>query len=258
LVSYRTLLSVLLICSILTPLAVSQTVTGQTMTATSTQYLTSTITSTGYSTIQTNSTSTLPLRYETTPFDYNYQTKTFSLNQMDTIPMQFDFEDYPCLYFDYFVFNATAGHEIRGHFDLTVQGPRLNVFILSHSQFQNFGNCGFGNWRWNLHAFASSYDFDWVVPESGLYVFLFSSREFYGGSVHMTAQDLSTTIQSSTETFMANSDFTYPSYEIVFSTLTSLSSQQSSSAGYDYEALIVVVILVVALGLVFLRMKRRR
>jgi len=258
LVSHRTLLSLLLICSILTPLAVSQSVIGQTMTATSTQYLTSTITSTAYSTIQTNSTTTLPLSYETRPYDYNYQTKTFSLSQMDTIPMQMDFEDYPCLYYDYFVFNATAGHEIRGHFDLSVPGSRLNFFIISQSQFRNFGNCGFGHWSWNLHVFASSFDFDWVVPESGLYVFLFASREFYGGYVHLTTQDLSTTLQSSTETFTATSNFTYPSYEIVLSTLASVSSQQSSSAGYDYGALIVVVILVVALGLVFMRMKRRR
>lgn len=259
-VSYRILLSVLLICSILTPLTISQTVIGQTMTATSTstRYFTSSLTSTAYSTFQINSTVTQPLRYEIRPFDYNYETKTFSLNQMDTIPTQLDFEDYPCLYYDYFVFNATAGHEIRGHFDLSVQGSRLNFFILSRSQFQNFGNCGFGKWTWSLHVFASSFDFNWVVPESGLYVFLFSLREFYGGTIHLTTQDLSTTIQSSTETFTATSNLTYASNELVFSTLTTMSSLQSSSTGYGYAALIVAVIVVVALSLAFLRMKRRR
>jgi hypothetical protein len=156
------------------------------------------------------------MHYESTPFDYNYQTNSFSLNQMDTkpLPMDFDWGDYPCLYYDYFLFNAAAGHEIRGHFDLTEEGRSIHFFILSSSQLRHFGNCGYGNWSWDVHVFASSYDFDWVVPKSGVYVFLFASREFYGGSIYITAQDYSTTLQSSTETFTATTSYTLQSNQI--------------------------------------------
>ena len=258
-VGSRSLLSLLLICSILMPLTIPQGANGQTVTETSMQYFTSAFASIAYSTIETNSTGTLPLHYESTPFDYSYQTDSFSLNQMDTRPLQFSFDwvDYPCLYYDYFVFEAAAGHEIRGHFELSEEGRSIGFFILSSSQLRHFGNCGYGNWSWDLYTFASSYDFDWVVPKSDLYVFLFASREFYGGSIYMTAQDRSTTFQSSTETFTATSTYTSQRIQLVLSTLTSLSLQPLSTA-YEYGALILIVILVATLGFILLRMKRPR
>jgi hypothetical protein len=241
------------------PFTIPQWANGQTVTETHLQNFTSNLATTIYSTIQTNSTITTPLHYQSTPFDYNYQTGSFSLNQMDTIPMQVNFgsEDYPCLYYDYFLFNATAGHEIRGHFELTEKERNIHFFILSSSQLRQFGNCGYGNWSWDVHAFASSYDFDWVVPTSGVYAFLFLSREFYGGSIHMTAQDYKTTLQSSTETFTTNTTYTLQSNQIALSTLTSVSSQQSPT-GYFFAVLIFIVLLGFILIFIIFRMKRLR
>jgi len=255
LVEHRRLISLLLVCSILTLLTVPQRASGQTVTETSIQSLTSTLESTVYSTIQINSTSTLPLRYVSTPYDFSYQTNSFSLYQMDTNPVQ----NYPCLYYDSFLFSALAGHEIRGHFQLTEEGTRIHFFILSSSQLRNFGNCGYGNWSWYLHTFASSYDFDWVVPKSAVYVFLFASTQFYGGSIYMTARDYSATPESSTETLTTTATYMLQSSQIALSTLTSVSSQQQpSTENYYYIAIFLIVILIVAGGFLTLKMKRPR
>lgn len=259
LVHSRRLLSLLFVCSILMPFTIPQTTNGQTITGTSLQSFTSSLTTTVYSTIQTNSTITKPLHYQSTPFDYNYQTDSFSLNQMDTIPVQINLgsEDYPCLYYDYFLFNATAGHEIRGHFALTEKERNIHFFILSSSQLRQFGNCGNGNWRWYVHVFASSYDFDWVVPKSEVYAFLFLSSEFYGGSIYITAQDYSTTLQNSTETFTATTTYTLQSNQIALTTLTSSNSQPSTTEYYE-PLVLIVIFAVAAVGFIILRMKRLR
>jgi hypothetical protein len=176
---------------------------------------------------------------------------------MDTIPvmMNFDWEDYPCLYYDYFLFNATAGHEIRGHFELSEKDVRIHFFILSQSQIRNFGNCGNGNWSWEVHAFASSYNFDWMVPESGVYAFMFFSREFYGGSIHLSVQDYNVVSQSLTESFTTSATYTGQSNQIALSTLTSMNTQPSI-ADY-YPALTVIIILALVVGFVALTIRRR-
>jgi hypothetical protein len=239
------------------PFTIPQWANGQTVTETSLQYFTSNVTTTVYSTTETNSTITTSMHYQSTPFDYSYQTNSFSLNQMDTIPVNFGSEDYPCLYYDYFLFNATAGHEIRGHFELSEKGMSIHFFILSSSQLRQFGNCGNGNWSWYVHAFASSYDFDWIVPKSDLYVFLFLSSGFYGGSIRMTAQDYETTVQTATETFTTTTTYMLQSNQISLSTLTSVSSQQSPT-GYVSAALALIVLLVLILIFIIFRMKRSR
>jgi len=259
LVNSRRLLNLLLVCSVLIPLALPQLTSGQTVTETSIQYFTSSSATTVYSTIETTSTSTLPIHYELTPSDYSYQTGTFSLNQMDTtlVRISIGWEDFPCLYYDYFLLNATAGHEIRGHFELTERSRSIHFFILSYSQLQHFGNCGNGNWNWDLHTFASSYDLDWVVPKSGVYAFLFLSREFYGGSIQITAQDYSTTLQTSTETLTTTTTYTLQSSQITLSTITSVSPQPPSTEYYS-AALILIVILAFTVAFIILRMKRLR
>jgi hypothetical protein len=241
------------------PLTVPQWANGQTVTETSIQYFTSNSVTTFYSAIESTSTSKLPLHYESTPFGYSNQTDSFFLNQMDTIPvrMSFGWEDYPCLYYDYFLFKAAAGHEIRGHFELTETGRSIHFFILSSSQLRHFGNCGNGKWSWDVHVFASSYDFDWIVPKSDAYAFLFLSREFYGSSIHITAQDYSTTLQSSMETFTNATTYTVQSNQIVLSTLTRLSLQPSSME-YYYASFILIVIVALILSFIILRMKRLR
>jgi len=259
LVNSRRLLSMLLVCSVLVPLTIPQLANGQTLTETSTQYSTSNLVTIVHSTIETTATSMLPVRYELTPFGYSYQTGSFSLSQMDTglVSRSSGWEDYPCLYYDYFLLNATAGHEIRVHFELSEKWQSIDFFILSSSEFRHFGNCGHGNWSWELHTFASSYDFNWPVPESGVYAFLFLSREFYGGSINITAQDYSTTTQSSTEILTTTKTYTLQSYQIALSTLTSMSSQPSTTE-YYYAAIILIVILAFTVGFILLRTKRPR
>jgi len=225
------------------------------------QYFTSSLTTTVYSTIDSTSTSTLPMQYQSTPFDYNYQTGYFSLYQIETTPTNNGVVDYPCFYYDYFLINATAGHEIRGHFELTQPWRAIHFFILSYSQFnppRNFGWCGYGNWSWYLHVFAPSYNFDWVVPESGVYALLFLSNAFYGGSIHLTAQDYSTTVQSSMETSTTTTIYTLQSNQIMLSTLTSMSSQPATPEYYYLAPIILIVILAITVSFIILRMKRTR
>jgi len=207
--------------------------------------------------MQTNFTNTTPLRYLSRPFDYNYTTGSFSLNQMDTVPVQtsFEWQDYPCLYYDYFTFNATAGHEIRGHFSLSENGVGIQFFILNQGQLRNFGNCGNGKWNWELHAFASSYNFDWFVPETDVYAFMFFSRGFYGGSILITAQDYNVTRQTLTESYTSTATYTNQSNLFELSNLTNTTAQTSISDYYPALALIVIIALVVAL--VALRLRRR-
>ena len=231
------------------------------MTETSVEYFTSNLVTSFYSTISTTSANIVPLHFRQTPYDFSYQTGLFSLNQMDAlmIRMNNDWEDYPCLYYDYFRFNATAGHEIRGHFELSEKSVNIHFFILSEYQFRNFQNCGFGNWKWDVHAFASSYDIDWVVPESGIYLFLFLSRGYYGGLIYLTAQDYSTTVQTSIELFPTTATYTFQSNQLMPTTLSSVSPQPSpSSAGYYDAAAVLVVIAALAAILFILRKKLHR
>jgi hypothetical protein len=137
-----------------------------------------------------------PIHYTSWPYDYDSLTDTFSLGETQTklLPCCFgDWDTFPCFYYDYFVFNATAGQEINGQF--TTEGGRsVGFYVLDSAQFARFGysGCQVGSWPWDLYAFAPTWDFNWTVPESGLYVFLFLSAPFYGGDIHFTAQTYST------------------------------------------------------------------
>jgi hypothetical protein len=90
----------------------------------------------------------------------------------------------PCLYYDYFLLNAAQGSELIGQFDLLMPGRAIHFFILYQAQFRGFegSNC-YWNWSWELHAYAASYGFDWVVPQTGEYALLFLSTTFYGGTI---------------------------------------------------------------------------
>jgi hypothetical protein len=174
-------------------------------------------------------------------------------------------EDYPCLFFDYFLLNATAGQEIRGHFELNMQDRAVYFFILNQDQLRRFLglNCAYG---WNgsseLNVFSASYDLNWVVPVSGVYALLFLSTTFYGGSVYFTAQAYSTTVESSTQTYMTTTVHTLESSQITFSTMspqnvTTMSSQSPSISNLVPFILIVVIGLVVCLSLLMLQRKIR-
>ena len=108
-----------------------------------------------------------------------------------------------------------------------------------------------------MHVFASSYDLDWIVPQSSEYALLFVSRGFYGGTIYIKTQVYSTFIQSQPETYTTTIEYTFQSEQIITSTLLS-SNPQTSSADYRGVVLIVAIIAVVLVSLACLRLRKRR
>jgi hypothetical protein len=205
----KTMLSLLLACSVLVTLVTPQLAMSQTV-ITSSQYSASSSTVTAYSTIMTTSTSSQAAQYKLTPSNYDRGTGSFILGYTEEAsgsPLSFDVQDYPCLFYDYFLLNATAGHIIRGHFELSMVGRAIDFFILNRGQFYSFthSNCGYGLRSSMLHGYGPSYNMDWVVPESGEYALVFVSRIFYGGYVSYSAEDYAPTAQNETVAYTSTS-----------------------------------------------------
>ena len=224
-----------------------------------------------YSTIQMTATYTQPVRYLLTPPDYNNQTGHFSLFQDEVVfhPIQFgDWEEYACLYYDYFLLNATAGQEIRGRFEVVKSrfeavNRAVDFFILNLNQLRAFkgSRCGnWGDWTSQVHVSASSYDLDWVPPQSGEYALLFLSRDsyfyynFYGSYLTFMAKVYSPTTLSSSVTFTSTRIYTLQSSQIVISTQPNINP--ASSTNYYFIALVVLVV-IGSVILITLRMKRQ-
>src|SRR5208337_1799072 len=113
-------------------------------------------------TSQVNRTTMSTVHYDQNPHYYNDQTSSFVLGEVETAPFSNENSgDVPCLYYDYFLLNTTAAQGLRVHFS-TLTGP-IHFFILSSDQLRAFthSNCGYSNWSWEVHVFASSYDLDW-------------------------------------------------------------------------------------------------
>jgi len=269
----RIFFSVLLLCSVLIPLTVPRSVRSQTVTTgISVQYSMASSTMTMYSTTQMTTMYTQPVHYLLTPPNYNNQTGHFSLFQEDSVsrPTRFgDSEDYTCLYYDYFLLNATAGQEIRGHFEVVktrfeAVNRAIDLFILNLDQLRAFKNsrCGYGNWDWQVHAVASSYDLDWITPQSGEYALLFLSNDsyfqynFYGSYLFFMAQAYSTKVQSKLVILTTTKTYTLQSTQIMLSTLQS-ANPPSSTTNYYLVALIVVIAIVLIVIIVKSRMKRQ-
>lgn len=137
--------------------------------------------------LATTQTNTVAIQYVTRPYDYNFQTGSFTLGWYEAISLptqisRMDTEEHTCVYYDYFVFNAAASQVISAHFDtanpVNFYVLTLNQYILALGYF-----CGNGLWKSDVRAFASSYDLNWTVPENGVYVFLFTSHRLNGGDV---------------------------------------------------------------------------
>jgi hypothetical protein len=170
--------------------------------------------------------------------------------------------NYPCLFFDYFLLNATAGQEIEGHFELGMQGRAVYFFILNQGQLRRFLglNCAFG---WDesseLRVFSASYDLDWVVPGSGVYALLFLSTTFYGGPIYFTAQAYSATIQNSTQTYMTTTTYTLESSQIALSTISTQNvTPQSPPSTGSLVPFIVIVMTGLVICLAILIRKRKK
>jgi len=247
----RILVSLLLVCSPVLLLSALR-VNGQTLTtSTSTQDITMSTIITAYSTIQRTSTTQEQIRYEVWPYDYDNLTSTFSLWLTNTWPpvvVGFTDEEFPCLYYDYFVFNATAGQEIKGEFTTEQEGS-VGFYVLNSAQFQRFGysGCEIGNWGWDVYEFGPAGNFDWSVPETGRYTFLFLSRGFYGGHIHFTAQAYSAVETSSVSTYAVTSTCTLQSSMNLVSTQTPASAPNSIGT-HDLLPVSVLIIAMLTVG----------
>ena len=239
-----------------TPRVVSQNV------VTSYQVSMTSLTKTIYSTVQTSGEASGQLHYNLTPSDYDSRTGSFTLSFTESTSAGFlgnDFEDYPCLFYDYFLLNATSGHTIHSHFQLSMVDRAIHFLILNPGQFWRFqhSNCGWGLQSSMLHVFAPISDVDWVVPVSGQYALVFATTVFYSGQVYYSAQDYYSVVQSQTSTSTLTSLL-----EITYNALFTPASTQSvtTSLGSQTRALSwlpVILILGVGLAIVLVLRKRR-
>jgi len=205
------------------------------------------VTSTLTSTVVTPQT----VRYDLTPLDFNSVTGTFILGYSETAP--YLPQNPLCLMYDYFLLNATTAYEFKVHFD-TQQDIPIQFLILNMDQFNKFNhtNCANGFSGWELQVVAPASDLVWVVPQSGEYVFLFLSRQFVGGYIHLSVQAYGQVVQTSTSTY------TTPNIIQILSTQTALSTLPATTAPTDYSALIVgaIIIALVLTAAAILRKKR--
>jgi len=231
------------------------------------QYSTSSLATTTYSTVQITTTTSQLIHYDSTPYGYNDQGVSFSLSTLYKIQIggaQLS-DPSPCLYYDYFLFNATKGHEIRGHFEAYQRPPYavikapVNFYILSLYQLQDFKHsyCGwYDHWSWEVYASASSYDLDWIVPQNGEYAFLFLAAPPYYGTITLSAKDYSTTVQSSTVTYTSTGAYTLQSTQLIVSTQPNI-TPPSSTSNYPLALIALIIIIGLLITLITLRKKRQ-
>jgi hypothetical protein len=196
------------------------------------------------------------LRYQHWPYDYDYRTGTFTLEQYEAISTKrfpsFEGPGHICLYYDYFVFNAVASQEIRGH--LATASP-INFYVLDLNQLIAFNNyfCGNNFGPSIVTAFASSYDFDWTPLSTGVYVFLFATQSLYGAyyPISFIAYTYNTIIQTTTLSYATTSFQTLQKVETVVSSLITTATTQNASLTFlpvvlSIIGLVIVFILIVA------------
>ena len=202
------MLSLLLGCSLFAILTIIPEAASQTV-ITSYQYSTASLTTTIYSTALTTGTSSRAVPYVSTPSDYNEAAGSFSLGQTNfrTILNYGMGEDFPCLYYDSLVFNATRGHVIQINFELSMPGRRLTFLIMNSAQYWSFEhtNCFYNAPSALLKVFAPAYTASWTVPGNGYYAFVFLSHVFYGGQVNLSIKDYASYTQSETVTYTSTS-----------------------------------------------------
>jgi hypothetical protein len=223
------------------------------ITQTTTESYTITSITTGSSTTYSTTTNTGTIRYLHRPYDYDYRTGTFTLEENEAImTMPFEGAGHICLYYDYFVFNAVASQEIRGH--LATASP-INFYVLDLNQLIAFNNyfCGNNFGPSIVKAFVSSYDLDWTPLSTGVYVFLFATQSLYGAynSISFIAYTYNTIIQSTTLSYATTSLQILQKVETVVSSLITTASTQNESGTFlpvflSIFGLVIVFILIVA------------
>lgn len=251
--------SILLACSLVALLTITPQASSQTV-VTSYQYSATSLTITVYSTTLTTGTSSQAVQYASTPYYYNGATGSFPLGQTEFGNMlYFDREDYPCLYYDSFVFNATQGHVIRISFELSMPGRALTFLILNSAQYWSFEhtNCAYNPPNALLQAFAPAYSVSWTVPQSGYYAFVFLSPIFYGGQVNLLTQDYAPFTQSETVTYMSTSMIENTNAIISTETSAAASMTQPSSGSAFTVPVWLPIVLVVAAGVAIVLMFKK-
>lgn len=252
----RVLLTLVLAGSILIPLTVPAVRSQTTVTIASVQYSTSSLVTEVYSTIQKNATMTQSISYNLVPYGYSDQTQTFLLTQIMQGPGVF-LANY-CAYYDYFLFNTIKGHEIRGHFEAynrppyAVKEAPVSFYILNLQQFVRFksSSCWSYDWGWEFTTSASSYDLDWIAPQSGEFALLFLATHLpYYGTISFTARDLAITVQSIALTYTSTRLYTLQSTQLMVSTQRTINMQPSITEYYPF-ALIGAIIII---GLIILK-----
>lgn len=254
----QTIVSLLLACSLLiafgSPHVASQTA------VTSYQASMTSLTATAYSTFTSSSQVSEMIHYDLTPSDYNNRTGSFKLSFTDLTSSNLygEFEDYPCLMYDYFLLNTTSGHTFRFHIQLSMEGRQIGFLILNRAQFYQFqhSNCGWGLTSSMLHVFGPSLNVVWVAPETGKYALVFATPVFYSGQVYYSAQEYSTVVQTQTSAATSTSIF-----EVTYMVLSTQTPTQTSTTltGSGNSALQwLPVILILGLGVCIAVLLRRR
>ena len=256
----KRLVAILLVCSILVPLTtIAQIVLGQTLTTTRVQSSTTNLTTVIVSISQRNIAFTQPIRYIVTPYQYDNQSGRFVIWQTEDTSGPGG-EDISCLYFEYFLFNATGRQEIQGHYELLMPGRSIYFYVLNLDQFRRLRQsyCLYG---WNgaaeLHVYAPSYDLDWLVPQTGEYAFVFLSSIFYGGYIEFKAESYTTTTLNSTITDTMTSLNTLQSTQTETYTPAPITTQTPIETPNYYFRIFICLIAVATISVAF-KMKRRR
>jgi hypothetical protein len=234
------------------------------------QNVTSSLATTTYSTVQMTSMTSQVIQYEWTPYGYDDKTGSFVLTQFKMLMAgggRHGSDPNACLYYEYFLLNITKGHEIRGHFETGTRPPYagkggpVNFYILNLDQLRAFkySDCGwYPRWSWMLNASASSYDLDWVVPQSGEYALLFLYPDYYYGTIYFKAEDYVRTVQSSTVTYTSTSTNILQNTQImVLTQSTQPNITPPPSTNYNLLALIALIAIGLIISLITLRKKRK-
>jgi hypothetical protein len=170
-------------------------------------------------------------------------------------------EDVTCLYFEYFLFNATTGQEIQGHYELLMPGRSIFFYILNLDQFRqlNRSYCLYG---WNgaaeLHAYAPSFDIDWRVRETGEYAFVFLTTVYYGGYIQFKAQSITTTTWNTTITYTTTAPYALQITETEAYTWSATSAQTQPETQNNYLLTFVAIVIVLTIGVTIKKRYRHR
>ena len=119
------------------------------------------------------------------PTGYSSSTGSFTLGQTLYGP-----NNTPCLYYDYFEFNAVAGMTIQAR--LWTTGPPVNYIVLPASMIsvmQGGNGCTVIGYLTQTNTIGSTpYVYSWTAPESGQYVVLFYATTPYTAPIYFMPQ----------------------------------------------------------------------